>query len=105
MKHSSVKSDDLVINASISEHEDGATIKFSNNYLSEKGDLIRKSIETLRQNLDKISSSDNIPMLTKEGGSGYHKLFKIIKYNFIKDPSFDFCLSKDKFEVIIRMEG
>ena len=105
MKHSGVKSDDLIINASIIENKDGSTIKFSNNYLSEKEDLIRESIETLRQNLDKISSSDNIPRLTKEGGSGYHKLFKIIKINFIKDPFFEFSISKDKFEVIIRMEG
>lgn len=105
MKHSGVKSDDLIINASIIENEDGSTIKFSNNYLSEKEDLIRESIETLKQSLDEIASSDNIPMLTKEGGSGYHKLFKIIKINFIKDPFFEFCISKDKFEVIIRMEG
>lgn len=105
MKHSGVKSDDLIINASIIENEDGSTIKFSNNYLSEKEDLIRESIETLKQSLDEIASSDNIPRLTKEGGSGYHKLFKIIKINFIKDPFFEFCISKDKFEVIIRMEG
>lgn len=71
----------------------------------EKEDLIRESIETLKQSLDEIASSDNIPRLTKEGGSGYHKLFKIIKINFIKDPFFEFCISKDKFEVIIRMEG
>ena len=42
-------------------------------------------------------------MLTKEGGSGYSKLYKIIKFNLQKKLTFNFKLTSEEFEVGIRM--
>ncbi|HFU3817568.1 TPA: hypothetical protein ACGOZ2_001236 [Streptococcus suis] len=103
MKHSGIRSDALTINASITDENEGSVIKFRNNYLSNTEASIRKSVEKLEKELQVIDSSLDIPMLTKEGGSGYSKLYKIIKFNLQKKPTFNFKLTSEEFEVGIRM--
>ena len=103
MKHSGIRSDDLTINASITDEDEGSVIKFRNNYLSNTEASIRKSVEKLEKKLQVIDSSLDIPRLKKEGGSGYSKLYKIIKFNLQKKPTFNFKITSEEFEVCIRM--
>ena len=103
MKHSGIKSEDLIINASITDEDDCSVIKFRNNYLSNKEATIKKSVEKLEKDLQVIDSSLDIPMLTKEGGSGYSKLYKIIKFNLQKKLTFKFEVTSEEFEVSINM--
>ena len=103
MKHSGIKSEDLIINASITDEDDCSVIKFRNNYLSNKEATIKESVEKLEKELQVIDSSIDIPMLTKEGGSGYSKLYKIIKFNLQKKLTFKFEVTSEEFEVSINM--
>lgn len=103
MKHSGIKSEDLIINASITEEGHCSVIKFRNNYLGNKEATIKKSVEKLEKKLQVIDSSLDIPMLTKEGGSGYSKLYKIIKFNLQKKLTFNFEVTSEEFEVRINM--
>ncbi|HFI0633418.1 TPA: hypothetical protein ACGO4G_002025, partial [Streptococcus suis] len=103
MKHSGIKSEELIINASITDEDDCSVIKFRNNYLSNKEATIKESVEKLEKDLQVIDSSLDIPMLTKEGGSGYSKLYKIIKFNLQKKLTFKFEVTSEEFEVSINM--
>lgn len=103
MKHSGIKSEGLIINASITDEDDCSVIKFRNNYLSNKEATIKESVEKLEKELQAIDSSLDIPMLTKEGGSGYSKLYKIIKFNLQKKLTFNFEVTSEEFEVSINM--
>ena len=89
IKHSSLELEELNVEMYIENTENGnIKITVSNNFNNNILNEISKSIEVIK---DKLSSSkkQSSELVKVEGGSGYLKIFKVIKYDLEAKPIID----------------
>ena len=102
VRHSQLHPDDLETQIHIHSDESNLFLEFSNNF----SDTI--DIDELNQKLDKVKHnwSDRIDtIIRKEGGSGFKKINKILKYDLNREFSeFDYVISNQKIKISISMD-
>ena len=67
-----------------------------NNFNSTNSDEVLESAKNIEKTIE-ISKRQANSLVKKEGGSGYSKIYKIIRYDLQKQPDIIITVSEDKF--------
>ncbi|MCB2357045.1 hypothetical protein [Clostridium estertheticum] len=103
IRRSQVKVADLDIKMEIIQKEEILKIRISNN-VSEK-DGFDKIIDAINEIKFNLTNSNDMGKIRKEGGTGFYKIDKILKYNLKRNNyKFNFYLENNIFIVNIEME-
>lgn len=103
IKHSGCKMDQIKINLKVyTDQKNNLIFDIENNIIKDKDEEVRLKIKQIQESINK--AEEHIELVRKEGGSGYLKILKILKYDLKKVFSIQFPeTKKDLFNVKISL--
>ena len=102
IEHSGLKANELRIEVNIKNSEDSISFEIRNNFSTS---LNKETLENTLQNVKRQWQFIDDSMVNKEGGSGFEKIKKIIKYQIIAfNNSFDFKIEQNELSIILIFE-
>lgn len=96
LKHSQLDVKELKLEINLKKEGESIVIYSMNNFNSTNSDEVLESARKIEETIE-ISKRQANSLVKKEGGSGYSKIYKIIRYDLQKQPDIMITVSEDKF--------